>query len=1159
MLLLSLSRIIMSHLDCHNNMFRLKQSWLAFKSPIALLWLVVFCAILAGLVQTAFADRVGIRVDRQPGLVRLLLDWPRPVVYSRRAQFNTTVISFDREIDARWGNVKSVLSEVLKSYEISEDKLSLILTPHKDISVRTYSDGPSVVIDFVGDNIAMDLREVKVDGEDYEAPPSDAPTVAIIGASTEDKTRVVLQWPTPQPVSLNREGSSLTLTYKTYAKADRSRIAPPVLHSLNLVTVLTESPRLVVELDIPEDARVEQFNVENSNVIDIFKPLDKNIEREIAATETGNSTLDRSSLSDDAIQGSYFLAPTARVTKDIEERSFVDKNLEKKEEDETPEDEIDEETGITDVNTENTSETVITTLVSPTKSLSEATGDTIFVDIGAPAATSIFNLGDHLWFVVDKKFKASVPDVFANLIFYLNSGEELDHPTSTVVRFKNPTNQKFRVRREGTVWSLTPIADEEEPLFDIPIATDPRYALGARVIIETNAPEKFVSFFDPDLRETLYVTPLKPGGQAVQKLHAFADFKIEPSFQGVVIRPINLDIILERTQIGVIVSAPNGLKLSDERPQTTVQTDEVVAIDSEGDVFSEARTLIDPEKWARGGRRNFAKYHGRLLNELMTAEADKVNAFRLRLAQFLFGHGLFHEALGVLNLMIDAEPDIKRRPAIIGLQAAALTMIGRSQEALEIFEHPEFITSKGLELWRGVAYADTKRWEEAGKIFRDNEGLIQRMPLPLVSIIGLMAIETYVEMKWISRALDFSSFLISEYPDWAYGNAKLVYLSARASLLRGDRKQAIEFLKVAATSEDRFMRLRAGMLLVSLQLQENDVKPETAAAHLERIRFAWRGDQHELALLERLGELHIEGKNYSDGFSAWRYAVNAFPNDPKAEELSQRLYETFKAVLSTKYIDEDVDSIAILKLFNDYQELTPPGREGDVIVLSLISRLIQIDLLHDAADLLEHQALNRSQGVTRKRMGTQLAALRLLDNRPELALEALKIGGKIRVSRTLEEERSLLRARALSDLGEIDQAFEALRMSDSRDSELLKVDIAWRAQDWPRVVEGLNSILPPPPPANQPIDPELSSILLNLAVANAILDNKDELAVLRSLYGLAMDSGPDAATFRLITRGGAMSSIETLKDIETRINETDIFSSFLENIKDRALLPNEES
>ena len=53
---------------------------------------------------------------------------------------------------------------------------------------------------------------------------------------------------------------------------------------------------------------------------------------------------------------------------------------------------------------------------------------------------------------------------------------------------------------------------------------------------------------------------------------------------------------------------------------------------------------------------------------------------------------------------------------------------------------------------------------------------------------------------------------------------------------------------------------------------------------------------------------------------------------------------------------DGMDSLQALALFVDFQDLVPMGPEGDQMVRGLADKLVKLDLLTQAEELLQHQA-----------------------------------------------------------------------------------------------------------------------------------------------------------------------------------------------------------
>ena len=139
-------------------------------------------------------------------------------------------------------------------------------------------------------------------------------------------------------------------------------------------------------------------------------------------------------------------------------------------------------------------------------------------------------------------------------------------------------------------------------------------------------------------------------------------------------------------------------------------------------------------------------------------------------------------------------------------------------------------------------------------------------------------------------------------------------------------------------------------------------------------------------------------------------------------------------------------AIDALALFYDFRELTPIGRRGDEMIRRLADRLVSVDLLDQAAELLQHQVDHRLQGAARAQVATRLAVIYLMNRKPDRALAVLRATRIADLNNELRNQRLLLEARALSDVGRHDLAIEVVAGIEGHEATRLRSDILWAAQ-----------------------------------------------------------------------------------------------------------------
>ena len=87
------------------------------------------------------------------------------------------------------------------------------------------------------------------------------------------------------------------------------------------------------------------------------------------------------------------------------------------------------------------------------------------------------------------------------------------------------------------------------------------------------------------------------------------------------------------------------------------------------------------------------------------------------------------------------------------------------------------------------------------------------------------------------------------------------------------------------------------------------------------------------------------------------------------------------------------------------------------MIRKLADRLVAVDLLDQAAELLQYQVDKRLEGSARAQVAAKLAMVYLANRKPDLAITALRSTRIADLSGELRQQRLLLEARAQSDIG----------------------------------------------------------------------------------------------------------------------------------------------
>jgi len=301
--------------------------------------------------------------------------------------------------------------------------------------------------------------------------------------------------------------------------------------------------------------------------------------------------------------------------------------------------------------------------------------------------------------------------------------------------------------------------------------------------------------------------------------------------------------------------------------------------------------------------------------------------------------------------------------------------------------------------------------------------------------------------------------------------------------------------------------------------------------------------------LQVLAKLYTEEARYRDAFHVMRIAMKAHPNSEMTRRIQDAAAATFDALFLAGKGDA-MPAIDALALFYDYRELTPIGRRGDEMIRRLTDRLVSVDLLDQAAELLQHQVDHRLQGAARAQVATRLAVIYLMNRKPDRALAALNSTRTAGLPSDLRDERLLLEARALSDVGRHDVALEVITNIPGSEATRLRSDIQWSARRWRQSAEQIELLYGDRWRDWRPLDNAERADLLRAALGYSLADDKLGMGRFAAKYAAKMSEGPDRHAFEVLTTPENASAAE-FRDIARQVAAVDTLDAFLRAMRVR--------
>ncbi|ULK99123.1 tetratricopeptide repeat protein [Bradyrhizobium sp. I71] len=758
------------------------------------------------------------------------------------------------------------------------------------------------------------------------------------------------------------------------------------------------------------------------------------------------------------------------------------------------------------------------------------------LQVATPAAA--FRRGDTVWLVFDTPKPIDVEAIRTKGGAMIGEVGRipLDKGQAVRIRLTRPLVYSLTSEEVGkeTNWLLT-LADKIQatplPLMMSRNITDPALA---NIAIPFANPGLLHKLTDPDAGDTLYVVTAQRPVRGFIKRQDLVDLSLLESAHGIAIRPNSDEVGVEVGSDKVIVGKKGGLTLSPvdisaERAPTAV------------------RPIFSPEGWRKGQSENFMVRQSELVTAISAVEPALRSLPRLDLAQFYMSRAMYHEAKAVTDVML-SDPLNKEESGALIMHAIASILIGRPAQGLKDLANPVIGNSHDSQLWKALAYARQGKWADAREKFKNVEFAIASLPLDIQRIVTMDAMRASLEVKDYAGASKRRSELevVGVPPEAAPGFA---VLRGRLAEALGHDKDALDDYRFAVASSDRPAAAEAKQLEVALRQKRDEIGKEEALRELETLSMTWRGDTIEVKTLQMLSRLYAENGRYRDALTAARTATRLQPNAEASRQAQDLASELFTQIFLGPKGDE-LPPVEALGMFYEFRELTPIGRRGDELIRRLADRLASIDLLDQAAELLQYQVDHRLEGAARAQVAARLSMIYLANRKPDMAITALRASRISDLSGELRQQRLLLEARAQSDVGRHDLALDIVSNVSGREVLRLRSDIFWAARRWRESAEQIELYYGDRFRDFKPLNAVEKSDIIRAAVGYALADDSIGLSRFREKYAPLMSESADRLAFDIASKPAAASSAE-FAEIAKLAASVDTLDGFLREMKQR--------
>ncbi len=762
-----------------------------------------------------------------------------------------------------------------------------------------------------------------------------------------------------------------------------------------------------------------------------------------------------------------------------------------------------------------------------------------------PVSSAVFRRNNSIWMVFDTDATIDTRGILSALGKSAQKVEMEQYEDHQAVRIDLSEPALATISTDGDTWSLV-IGDMIlEPSFPLHVERAVRADGGSIMRIPFRAPQNIWTFTDPFVGDTIHVVTGFGPTRGVLKPQTFVNLDALSSVQGIAIVPKSDTVTVRTLGDDVIIEKEGGLALSNKYLRGGTGTfNSVIDPNEAGYVEFVSLTTGDP-----------ANYRIRL-QELQSALSHAGEGQRRKelmdLARFYLAHQFAQEALGLMTLALEEDPALAEDTSFNLMMGAAEALGNRPEDAFAHLSRPDLKNNPDAAVWQTVVDVQLGNWTAARIAMPRGRAVIGNYPRAIQVEFKLAAAQAMVEVNDFGLA---NSILAEIEPSEVSQSQAARYdiLRGRVADASGRSKEALAVFDLVSRSNDRPRAAEAEYRAMRIRHRDGDTDIDTTVERLAGLSTAWRGDEIELKTLRFLAQLQAERGSYREAFEAMKAAVQAEPEAATTRRLQEEMNDLFVSL----YLDGRADKMSPIKalaLFYDFRELTPIGRQGDEIVRMLAKRLVEIDLLDQATELLQHQVDNRLKGAARAQIAADLAAIYLTDRKPEAALKVLTRTRQASLPATLERQRNIVEARALTASGRPDLALELVRNMRGADVDRLRADTFWAAESWREAGEQMEAMHGSRWSDNIPLDDLERRDILKAGIAFSLSGDQLSLDRLKTKYKVKMSESPEAFAFEVVTRPIESQGVEFLA-LANRLANTDTLDTFMEEYRRQYMSP----
>ncbi len=1103
----------------------------------------VFAAALILCSLTAHARADSFSTTTENGFVRLLFNLTPQAHVTATAAGSVLTIGFDRKVAIDPDALAQSSPALISSARADADGQTFHLALSQPVKVHSSASGDKIAVDLAPENAQGTTPDLPPPATKVAAPidPAGLETLKVRAGAYKNFTRVVFDWPKAVPYSVFAGVGKLSVRFGALARPDFSalvRQAPPWVKN---AAWHIDGKGIIVEFETDQASGYHDFRNGQRIVLDVLAPkadADAYVPpggkvKPMLVAANGSKT--------DAVSDAQAQAIADTATK-LSGKTTATPPAQQSAGKQAPPPAA-QQAAATPATTQAATPANTTPSASlPMDSVSDPQGKLTHdgAVVTFPGASrkgsAVFMRGMTAWVVLQDAPPLDAARLKAQIGSFSDQVEASSGNNVTTLRLTLKQPEEIAAFADGSNLKVV-IAPHVTPnAVAIGFARNQEDPAHSSLTTLLPGATRMVEIVDPVAGDRLILVPAAAGHAALSE-RSYAEFAALKSASGLVLTPYSDDLSVSVNAARVTITRNGGLSLS---PPAAPAADSPAALANS----KAGPAYLDFAAWSRTEGGSFLSTERSLRAAIARLPDESANRARLALARFYLANDFSAETLGLIALMQQANPALQSDRQLQIMRAAADYGMGRYRDAHNDIAGTAFDNDPHAALWRGLAQAALENWTDALSDLQRAVPILHMYPKNWQARARIATAKAGIG----SKHLEIADAALARVSDDLPQPLMLETQLARAQLYAAeDNKAAVPLFTVIENGGNEKLAAEAIYDRVNASLADGSMSAPAAIAELEKLRFRWRGDGLEIKTLRKLGALYFSRQHWREGLRTLRIAAQNFPNDDAARPAQDDMRVAFVNLFLHGHADK-IPPVEALSLFYDNIDLTPIGPEGDDMIRRMADRLVAVDLLGPAADLLKYQVDKRLDGVARAQVATTLAGIYLLDKKPELALNTIRATQVSGLPDDIGHKRMLLEARALAGLKRWTDALDMVSVDQQTDTARLRADIYWDSGNWAVAGQEAEQAVDKRWSDAVPLDENDRREVMRAAVAYSLANDETSLDRLRGHFAAKMKGSPDANAFQVVSdkidaHGAAF------RDAAAQIASVDTLKSFMKDIR----------